>query len=138
MRLTGKGKKVGTFASPLRLESANPMRLMGRAINGLSSGTYRGAFELRGGVGGGVTAVNSLPIDEYVKGVIAAEMPSSWHIQALRAQAVTARTYALSTSKTSGGVFDQYPDTRSQVYRGVSAETAASNRAVARTPRARS
>ena len=62
-------------------------------------------------------------------------MPSSWHIQALRAQAVTARTYALSTSKTNGGVFDQYPDTRSQVYRGVSAETAASNRAVADTSR---
>ena len=118
--LTGKGKKVGTFRSPLRLSSAKPMRLMGRAINGLSSGTYRGAFELRGGAGGGVTAVNALPIDDYIKGVIAAEMPSSWHPQALRAQAVTARTYALSTSKTSGGVFDQYPDTRSQVYRGVS------------------
>ena len=121
--LTGKGKRVGTFESPLRLEGSRPMRLMGRAINGLSSGTYRGALELRGGVGGGVTAVNALPIDDYVKGVIAAEMPSSWHFQALRAQAVTARTYALSTSKTSGGVFDQYPDTRSQVYRGVSAET---------------
>ena len=135
VRLTGKGKRVGTFESPLRLEGSRPMRLMGRAINGLSNGTYRGAFELRGGVGGGVTAVNALPIDDYIKGVIAAEMPSSWHFQALRAQAVTARTYALSTSKTSGGVFDQYPDTRSQVYRGVSAETAASNRAVADTSR---
>ncbi|HEX5872282.1 MAG TPA: SpoIID/LytB domain-containing protein [Longimicrobium sp.] len=133
--LTGKGKKVGTFSSPLRLSSAKPMRLMGRAINGLSSGTYRGSFELRGGAGGGVTAVNALPIDEYIKGVIAAEMPSSWHPQALRAQAVTARTYALSTSKTSGGVFDQYPDTRSQVYRGVRAETSASNAAVAATAR---
>ena len=133
--LTGKGKKVGTFSSPLRLSSAKPMRLMGRAINGLTSGTYRGSFELRGGAGGGVTAVNALPIDEYIKGVIAAEMPSSWHPQALRAQAVTARTYALSTSKTSGGVFDQYPDTRSQVYRGVRAETSASNAAVAATSR---
>ncbi len=135
VRLTGRGKRVGTFASPLRLEASKPMRLLGRAINGLSSGTYRGAFELRGGAGGGVTAVNSVPSDDYIKGVIAAEMPSSWHIQALRAQAVAARTYALSTSKTSGGVFDQYPDTRSQVYRGVKAETRASNRAVQDTSR---
>lgn len=133
--LAGEGKRVGTFSSPLRLTSAKPMRLMGRAINGLSSGTYRGAFELRGGAGGGVTAVNALPIDDYIKGVIAAEMPSSWHIQALRAQAVTARTYALSTSKTSGGAFDQYPDTRSQVYRGVSAETTVSSGAVKDTSR---
>ena len=133
--LTGKGKKVGTFGSPLRLSSAKPMRLMGGAINGLRNGTYRGAFELRGGAGGGVTAVNSLPIDDYIRGVIAAEMPSSWHPQALRAQSVAARTYALSTSKTDGGVFDQYPDTRSQVYRGVNAETAASNRAVQDTSR---
>ncbi len=135
LSLTGKGKRVGTFSSPLTVAGKRPMRLMGRAINGLSSGTYRGALELRGGAGGGVTAVNALPIDDYIKGVIAAEMPSSWHIQALRAQAVAARTYALSTSKTSGGVFDQYPDTRSQVYRGVKAETAASNRAADDTSR---
>ncbi len=130
VRLTGKGKKVGTFASPLRVERpGRALRLMGRAINGVSNGQYRGALELRGGTAGGVTAVNSLPIDDYVRGVIAAEMPSSWHIEALHAQAVAARTYALATSKTNGGIFDQYPDTRSQVYRGVTAETASSSQA---------
>ncbi len=133
--LTAKGRRVGTYRSPLRVKGKGPMRLMGRALNGLSSGTYRGSFELRGGAGGGVTAVNAVAVDDYIKGVIAAEMPSSWHIQALRAQAVAARTYALSTSKTSGGVFDQYPDTRSQVYRGVRAETRASNRAANDTSR---
>jgi len=76
-----------------------------------------------------VTAVNSLPIDPYVQGVVAGEMPSSWAMAALRAQAVTARTYALATRKR-GGSFDQYPDTRSQVYRGVRGESARSNRAV--------
>jgi stage II sporulation protein D len=59
-------------------------------------------------------------------------MPSSWDLEALRAQAVAARSYALSTSR-GGGLFDQYPDTRSQVYRGVSAETSRTNAAVART-----
>ena len=136
VRLTGNGKKVGTFAAPLRLaRTGQPVRLMGRAINGVTNGTYRGALELRSGVGGGVTAVNSLPLDEYVQGVISAEMPSTWHIQALRSQAVAARTYALATAKGSGGVFDQYPDTRSQVYRGVSAETARGVQAVRDTSR---
>jgi len=134
--LTGEGEKVGTFSSPLRVERrGRALRLMGRAINGLSSGLYRGALELRGGAGGGVTAVNSLAIDDYIRGVIAAEMPSNWHIEALRAQAVAARTYALSTSKTNGGVFDQYPDTRSQVYRGVAAETLRSSQAASDTSR---
>ena len=72
------------------------MRLLGRAINGVTSGLYRGAFELRPGAAGGVTAVNSLPIDPYIQGVVAGEMPSSWDTDALRAQAVAARTYALS------------------------------------------
>jgi len=131
--LAGGGKRVGTFPAPLRVtQAAAPMRLLGRAINGISSGTYRGAFELRPGTAGGVTAVNSLPLDSYVQGVVAGEMPSSWHIGALRAQAVTARTYALATRR-GGGVFDQYPDTRSQVYRGVLGEASRSSRAVRET-----
>ena len=69
-------------------------------------------------------------IDTYVRGVVAGEMPSSWDYDALRAQAVTARTYALATRKT-GDVFDLFPDTRSQVYLGVTGETARTNRAVA-------
>ncbi|MGI8749621.1 MAG: SpoIID/LytB domain-containing protein, partial [Thermoleophilaceae bacterium] len=134
--LAGKGKKVGTFPSPLRVErKGRPLRLIGRAINGLSSGQYRGALELRAGTAGGVTAVNSLPIDDYIQGVIAAEMPSTWHVEALRAQAVAARTYALATSKANGGIFDQYPDTRSQVYRGVAAETPRSSQAARDTSR---
>jgi len=58
-------------------------------------------------------------------------MPSSWHPEALQAQAVAARSYAIATDKP--GPFDHYPDTRSQVYRGVAGETASSNAAVAAT-----
>jgi stage II sporulation protein D len=131
--LAGVGKRVGTFEAPLRVsQGPSPMRLMGRALNGLSSSTYRGAFELSPGAAGGVTVVNSLALDSYVQGVVAGEMPSLWDLDALRAQAVTARTYALATRK-SGAVFDQYPDTRSQVYRGVRGETVRSNTAVRNT-----
>jgi len=130
LSLSGGGERATTFASPLRVSgSGSPLRLLGLAINGLSGGTYRGTLELLPGAAGGVTAVNSLPIDPYVQGVVAGEMPSSWAMAALRAQAVTARTYALATRKR-GGSFDQYPDTRSQVYRGVRGESARSNRAV--------
>ncbi|HYI99577.1 MAG TPA: SpoIID/LytB domain-containing protein [Thermoleophilaceae bacterium] len=128
------GKRLGTFSAPLRVSRAGggPVRLMGRAINGVTSGRYRGAFDLYAGSAGGVTVVNALPIDDYVQGVVAGEVPSSWDEQVLRAQAVTARTYALATRKT-GDIFDQYPDTRSQMYIGVGGETSRTNAAVRET-----
>ena len=52
--------------------------------------------------GGGVTAINVLDLDDYVRGVVAGEMPNSWPLEALKAQAVAARTYALATRKTGG------------------------------------
>ncbi len=71
-------------------------------------------------------------LERYVRGVVAAEMPSGWPLAALQAQAVASRTYAL-TSHAGGSRFDVYSDTRSQVYLGVAAETSASNAAVAST-----
>ncbi len=76
--------------------------------------------------------VVKVPLERYVRGVVAAEMPSSWPLAALEAQAVASRTYAL-TSHAGGSRFDVYSDTRSQVYRGVAAETASSNAAVSAT-----
>ncbi len=76
--------------------------------------------------------VKRVPLERYVRGVVAAEMPSSWPAAALEAQAVASRTYAL-TDHAGGSRFDVYSDTRSQVYRGAAAETPASNAAVAAT-----
>lgn len=76
--------------------------------------------------------VRTLPLESYVRGVISAEMPSSWPLAALEAQAVAVRTYAL-TAHAGGVRFDVYSDTRSQVYRGVSAETASTNAAALAT-----
>ena len=73
-----------------------------------------------------------IKVDPYIQGVVPGEMPSTWHMEALKVQAVAARTYALATS-LDGGVFDLYPDTRSQVYKGVSGETSRTNSAVAAT-----
>jgi len=125
---------AGTFSGPISVTGGDQIRLMGPAINGIDSGTYRGAMVLRPGALGGVTAINSLPIDTYLQGVVPGEMPSTWDYDALRAQSVAARTYALAT-RQRGQVFDLYPDTRSQVYAGVSAETSRTNKAVADTAR---
>jgi stage II sporulation protein D len=104
---------------------------------GGSSVKYAGRGEFRGellaiATGGGLNAVNRLGIDDYVKGVVANEVPSSWPRDALRAQAVVARSYALSTTVDGDG-FDLYDDIRSQVYDGKDSETQPTNRAVEAT-----
>jgi stage II sporulation protein D len=76
--------------------------------------------------------VVKVPLERYVRGVVAAEMPSSWPLAALEAQAIASRTYAL-TDHAGGSKFDVYPDTRSQMYLGAAAETAQTNAAVAGT-----
>ncbi len=127
-------RRVGTFSRVTVYRPRKVTRLLGRAMTGVTSGRYRGKLVLRPGSSGGVTVVNELDIDSYVKGVVAAEMPSSWHPEALKAQAVAARSYARASSPRSR-VFDHYPDTRSQVYRGVAGERRSTSRAVKATAR---
>jgi stage II sporulation protein D len=76
--------------------------------------------------------VVKVPLERYVRGVVSAEMPSSWPMAALEAQAIASRTYAL-TSDAGGSRFDVYSDTRSQMYLGTAAETASTNAAIAAT-----
>jgi stage II sporulation protein D len=128
---TSSGRRVARVADGSQFKGPAALRLLGPALNFVSDGLYRGAIELRT-EGAGVTAINELDIDSYVRGVVAGEMPSSWPLEALKAQAVAARTYALATRKTTG-LFDQYPDTRSQVYRGITGESVRSDAAVAET-----
>src|SRR5436853_694298 len=59
---------------------------------------YRGAIEVTG-TGGGVSTINDVSLDDYVRGI--AEVPSSWPAEALKAQAIAARSYALNRKATS-------------------------------------
>jgi stage II sporulation protein D len=77
-------------------------------------------------------AINVVSLDAYVQGVIPGEMPSSWLPEALKVQAVAARSYALATD-AGAALFDQYADTRSQMYVGMSAEQPSTNAAAADT-----
>jgi stage II sporulation protein D len=74
-------------------------------------------------------AINTLPLQQYLYGVVPAEMPSAWLPAALEAQAVAARSYALAGRKAAAP-FDVYADGRSQAYLGISAETPAGKQAV--------
>lgn len=132
LRTPGRKRFVERFRGPLRIKGErNQLVLGGEALNGVTDGRYRGELELRPGLTGGITAVNDVAIDDYVRGVIPAEMPASWHPEALAAQAVAARSYAIATG--GGDVFDQYPDTRSQVYDGMQAELPTTDRAARET-----
>jgi stage II sporulation protein D len=94
-------------------------------------GSYRGSLQFTPS-GAGVQTVNAVGLDDYVRGVVSAEIPSSWAPAALEAQAVAARTYAITTTVDGNG-YDLYPDTRSQMYGGVKAETSSTDAAVSAT-----
>lgn len=69
---------------------------------------------------GGLTAVNYVDLEQYLYSVIGGEMPTSWPLEALKAQAIAARSYALFQRQTSANtVFDVGNTTRWQVYRGL-------------------
>jgi stage II sporulation protein D len=123
--LSAGGRSLATVGAPLRVTSASPLRVPG-------VGSYRDALEFRPGTFGGVNVINAVDVDDYVKGVVPLESPASWPIEALKAQAVAARTYALTTSKGGTG-WEHYTDTRSQVYGGVGAEQPSTNEAVEAT-----
>jgi SpoIID/LytB domain protein len=130
---SASGRGLGSYASPLTITgSRGGVQVNGRSADGAHNGRYRGDLQIRAAAIGGVAAINALDLDDYIRGVVAGEMPSGWPQEALRAQAVAARTYALATSKAGDG-FDQYADTRSQVYNGIAGETAPTDQAVAAT-----
>jgi stage II sporulation protein D len=77
-------------------------------------------------------AINFLPLEEYVAGVVSSEMPGYWPQEALRAQAIASRTYALASLQPAAD-FDLYSDDRSQNYKGVRKEFPAAIAAVEAT-----
>lgn len=105
------------------------------AVIDLGNRQYRGRIEIGRYGKTTLTAVNILYIESYLYGVVSSEIPSSWPEEAQKAQAVCARSYALTktgysadSSLTASYKLDD--TTSSQVYGGYLAETAASRKAV--------
>jgi stage II sporulation protein D len=92
---------------------------------------YRGSLRIQP-ADGGLRAVNDVKLEAYLLGVVALESPKEWPLEALKAQAVAARSYALSR-RLGSGPFDLYPDWRSQMYGGVAAESPSTTQAVRET-----
>jgi stage II sporulation protein D len=93
---------------------------------------YRGGFEYTCS-NGGLQVVNVVGLEDYVKGVIPHEMNGSWPLEALKAQAVCARTFACRSSKHASYGFDVCATIDCQVYNGVATSTALSDQAVDET-----
>ena len=102
-------------------------------VNGME---FRGYLQLlRGDDGKSIAAINHLPLESYLGGVIGAEMQSYWEPEALKAQAVASRTYCLYIKNRfgSGRAWDLRRNQAHQVYRGLEAETAPTLEAIRET-----
>jgi stage II sporulation protein D len=106
-------------------DRSNPVRLNGKA--------YRGRLEVFVNSRGSLTVVNVVPLEDYLLGVVPAEL-SLPQLEAQKAQAIAARTYAVANVGTYGTKgFDMVPTVWSQVYKGVSIESPMGTRAVRET-----
>jgi stage II sporulation protein D len=92
---------------------------------------YRGRVLLLPGTSGGVTAVNFVDLELYLYSVLGGEMPASWPPEALKSQAVAARSYALyRRSRSQNQPYDVVSTTASQVYKGLESEAVSTRAAV--------
>lgn len=94
---------------------------------------YRGIVMIQN-KNGRLTVINNVPLEDYIKGVVPAEMPSSWSMEAHKAQAIAARSYALANlGKRAKYGYDLKDTPEDQAYNGASAETVSTNTAVEET-----
>jgi SpoIID/LytB domain protein len=124
VRVIGKGK----FGSPATARRGGKGFLR---IDGLR---YRGKLKIYNH-GGKLDVANVVALQSYLRSVVPREMPSSWPLEALKAQAVAARGYAVRAARASW--FDIYDDTRDRVYGGLdysSGEDPGSTAAIKATP----
>jgi len=117
---TNEGIVEATSPLMVRPGKGAPLSLDGRLYRGRLEITAQGAF---------LRVVNFAGLESYLEGVVAGEMPHTWPLEALEAQAVAARSYALA-NLVKGKPFDLYSDQRSQVYIGVEGEKPRTSEAV--------
>jgi stage II sporulation protein D len=128
-----------TAALELKLDPAAPPQALPGPLTFLPGKSplwlahpFRGSF-LVTVAGKNLSVVNTVALESYVRGVVSNEMPHDWPLEAVKAQAVAARSYALAHRR--GGAFDVFGDTRDQVYGGIATETPVGDQAVAGTKR---
>ena len=119
--VSGSNVIIGGYSFPM------PVRITGTGFLKFNGKNYRGAFLITQRAG----LLNVLNIEQYLYGVLPAEVGANWHMEALRTQAICARTYALKQSMNRADKGYDVVDTDSdQVYKGAGVETAKTNQAV--------
>ncbi|MFH0731826.1 MAG: SpoIID/LytB domain-containing protein [Candidatus Omnitrophota bacterium] len=100
----------------------------------INKNLYRGTLQIVKTKDGLLSAINMLGIEDYIKGVLYHEISNKWPMEAIKAQAVTSRTFAIYQAQQNAGN-DYYlnADVKSQVYRGVFAEKYRTDKAVDQT-----
>lgn len=132
--------KTGTNTIIFEFEygSACNLVVMPLSSNGVKCQTwfkgyrYYGAFQYNRADGGDLSVYNCVNVEDYVKGVIPYEMSSSWPLEALKAQAVCARTYAFANLGKHSD-FDICTTEHCQVYRGIGSANSTTDTAVDQT-----
>jgi len=126
---TATNGKLFSSSAPVLFASAEEAKAPVR----FNDKPYRGRIEVFANSRGLLTVVNVIGLEDYVRGVVANELSPGGYpsLEALKAQAIAARTYAVrNRGQYISQGFDLLPTTRSQVYRGLSSEQALSTRAV--------
>jgi stage II sporulation protein D len=122
---------VGKDGKPVVLEGPITLRARPGTYLTVADKAYRGDLRVAK-VGSRLQLVNLVGLEAYLLGVVPGEMPKDWPLDALKAQAVAARTYAVG-HLVKGKGFDLYSDWRSQVYYGVASEAPGPTQAVMET-----
>jgi stage II sporulation protein D len=131
--LLGEGVKARDAAGGLTGTSLT-LAPKGGALLGFKGREYRGCFRATRAMQGGVLLLNVLDLEDYLRGVVPSEMPAMWNPEAVKAQAVAARTYALRrTIENRSAQYDVTADTNDQMYLGASKEHSASDAAISAT-----
>ena len=132
MRLTPRDG--GVRLSQLKLPTETRLVPQSGAVIKVGSDRHRGTLILRLDPGQTVTIVEEVAMEDYLEGVLPYEMDPDWPLEALKAQAVVARSFAYANmGKFKKDGFDLTADTRSQMYRGITAVNDNVRRAVRET-----
>ena len=129
----GKGTGLGIMPNAAGGDE-DFVTLFNTSAFGRPNNRWYGGFRYERVNGGNLTVVNMVRLGDYLKGVVPIEVSSSWPIEAQKAQAVAARTYALANLNAhKSSHFDLCPSTDCQAYSGLSRAAANSDRAVDET-----
>jgi len=134
MLSAGAWKPYASRVSPVSFNSPS-RETVGVQLANKTQRTYRGSISANWASASSITPVNVLSMESYLRAVVPAEMPSSWHPNALAAQAVAARSYANHdrSNAPAGRIHDTCDTTSCQMYSGLGAEASATNAAIVAT-----